>query len=364
MSESGFLSSKQSLQSEYEELSHLLNSFKSFEMRSVSNDNIKYFINNFFESYSLRKKYLKNNCDKYIFIHLQKDNFDFKDIDKFLLAEVSNSIGIEFTNLTSLANYLETQDQYLTMLFSTNNEYSLRFLLSYSYLLRNKFIIILGSVSNANYFDKSLQLNFSDAFINFYIGNILEKIGTNITELKIDINEVKGDIYYISQILHEILTQKTYNEVPSEIVSLEPINLDLNDTKEIQRNNLEIPEQIRERTEIIAPESAKKDIRHYNSKDEIQNDISGIPDANNITNSLNLTARENAIYETLVKESFISRPQLAEIVWGDEGKNAKDDAIDQVISRLRRKFVKAGYSKDYIFSKKGEGVGIVFNSVN
>ena len=74
---------------------------------------------------------------------------------------------------------------------------------------------------------------------------------------------------------------------------------------------------------------------------------------------LNLTPREESIFTALKEKMFISRLELAEIAWGKvKGSKASNDAIDQVISRLRKKFVQAGYPRDYIFAKKGEGVGL------
>ncbi len=74
-------------------------------------------------------------------------------------------------------------------------------------------------------------------------------------------------------------------------------------------------------------------------------------------NGLKLTAREQSILDALRERTSISRQEVAIIAWGEEkGAQATDDAIDQVLSRLRKKLVNAGYPKTYITSVKGEGV--------
>ncbi len=69
-----------------------------------------------------------------------------------------------------------------------------------------------------------------------------------------------------------------------------------------------------------------------------------------------LTLKEINVLKYLVKHGMITRELLVKIVWQKSINEVTADAIDQFVSRLRRKLIKFGYSKNILKSRKGYGV--------
>lgn len=68
-----------------------------------------------------------------------------------------------------------------------------------------------------------------------------------------------------------------------------------------------------------------------------------------------LTLKEINVLRYLVKHGMITRGLLVKIVWQKDINNVSADAIDQFVSRLRKKLVGFNYSKNILKSRKGQG---------
>jgi len=319
----------------FKEAGDLIKQNTSFVVNTKSFFNAGYFIKTLFENYTVRSKYLGKKINDYYFINFDTNISDFEEIDSDLLKTFSYLVGIEFINIQSVLSYLEEQDKFIVLYaYIESNQKLARFLLSYSFILKNRIIFIFASVLETDLIEKKVDIVFSDAFMNFYIERKLVEMNVG----DIDINKVmrrcEGDLGMVYQSINAVVLEK-YNLEEKEFVDKShPKAL----AEEITNENIKI---------LTIDASKKKELNNY---DKLTSRESSQP---------SLTSREESIFNILKEKKFITRVELAKIVWGDSlGQNASNDAIDQVISRLRRKFVKSGFPKDYIYSKKGEGVGI------
>jgi hypothetical protein len=331
------------LDSSFREISESIRKNQSFEIISASSYNISYFVKAFFESFYIRSRFLRYKVSDYYFINLTDQELDLKEIDDYVLAQMYLTTGIEFVSLSSLLNYIEDQDKML-VLFTINNGRSefTRFLLSYSYLFKNRVIYIVGTDQSTGMFEQKHNLEFSEAFLRYYVENILREM--RIDNLNTDgiVKKSEGDLNNIYKVILDELraiSESNYKDFIEKPVITDHAEI-------IVEESLSYPIEIKEEPKYV----------DLVDKPILQEDPSVQVSKLKITSTEpSLTQREKAVYSKLASKKFLTRQEFANIVWG-KGYKATNDAIDQVISRLRRKFTKSGYPKDYIYSKKGEGI--------
>jgi hypothetical protein len=301
---------------DFKSLAYLILENKSAEIITQSKGNLHFIINLFIDSFEIRNAYLRESADNFIFTFWDEDFNTFEESDdkfKFLLLQ---KLGYSFENIESLKNFLITTGKKLVVISSIQNINAQRMLQSY-----------------IDYFGGFLMIyQYNQLSLGFYSNKINFELNNNLLEYYID----QAKVLFYEIILSEINIAdiKTIEEIQDKVLSY------------IKSN---------ERSEKLDFIDKNKDlVFNIETENKPQENNSNKIDENLL--KLNLTAREERIYDQLSKNKRLSREELAEIVWGDEGKNAKDDAIDQVISRLRSKFVKAGFDKEYIQSKKGFGI--------
>jgi len=334
------------LESQFLEVSKFLKENSSFEIVSSSNYNIEFFVNSFFNDFSVRSKFLGKKINNYYFIDLSNLDADIGDIDFLVLKKLSDLIGIEFVNLASVLSFLDEQDRSVVIFANSEPNTFSRFLLSYSFILKNHVIYIFSSNQRTELTEKKIDLVFSEAFLNFIVERkIFEMDLQGVDSLKI-VNLLNGNLKNLYPAIIGILktpTEVSFEETPIEKI-IEPIHT--------ERDNF-----IEENIEVVGIPNLEQYVEPLRQEPYVQK-IESAPLPPSFSNMPKLTSREDNVINTLHAKKFISRSEFASLVWGPEGAAASNDAIDQVISRLRRKFVKAGFPKNYIYSKKGEGIGI------
>lgn len=335
------------LESQFLEVSKFLKENYSFEIISSSNYNTEFFINSFFNNYAVRSKYLGKKINNYYFVDLSGLDADIGDVDFILLKKLSELIGIEFINLASVLSFLEEQDRFVVIFANSEPSTFSRFLLSYSFILKNHVIYIFSNTQKTELTEKKLDLFFSDAFLNYIVESKIKEMDLEGFDSSKVVNLLNGNLKNLYPAIVGIL--KVPNEVSFEERPVEHIVQPI-----IEKEKEEF---VNESIEVVNLPPIEQFIQPKIEENIVQK-IETAPLPKDFTNMPKLTSREDTVMNVLTDKKFISREEFAHLVWGPEGQSATNDAIDQVISRLRRKFVKAGFPKNYIYSKKGEGVGI------
>lgn len=321
----------------FSEIVDLVKQNISFIIRARSYHNADYIVKTLFENYIVRSKYLGRKLNDYYLLNFGANISNYEEMDTELIKYFSYLVGIEFINFQSILRYLEDQDKYIVLYANIDAKQEIaRYLLSYSFILKNRIIFIFSSDHDIDLIEKKVYVEFSNAFLNFYIKKKLFEMNAKDVDIEEVINQCQGDLGKVYKSIYISITQKnnlndkvSLSHPYSTYLDLSTENKNLNNSDTVNKNKSENKDY--SRLEKITKETTK--------------DI--------------LTPREKAILETLKEKRFITRSELANIVWGETlGPKASNDAIDQVISRLRRKLVKLGFPKNYIYSKKGQGVGI------
>lgn len=317
----------------YEIASHVKNSH-SFEVNAVSFENADYLITGLFDLYFLRTKYFGISKDDYIFVNLNHEKLNLENLDIIFLRKLSEVTGFEFVSINSTKNYLDNQNKYIVLYYAFDlPQEVLRFLYSYNYLLSNRVIHIVYSQADTKIFEKKVKIILSDEFLENYVKNQFKIFNINTDLIPSTLDKIQGNISTLFRILPDIL-------------------LSSKDKKAVDYS-------IGTSNSIHQYEST---LRNHEDSSTAIGEMSDQSDSMlNVKMNLDfLTRREQDLYAILTQKKFISRDELVEIVWGKSkiGK-ISNNAIDQLISRMRKKFVNAGYSKNYIYSVKGKGLGIV-----
>lgn len=355
----------QHLQSPLSEISNLIRNGETIEIISKSINNIEFVVDALFNNFSTRRNFFSRDFERYILIELKGIPNDVAELDSQLLIEVFKTTNLEFKNISSLKNYLEEEDRTLVIYSdSTADEYVKRLLLAYKFILSDEVCFIFGSTKESELVSKKVYLTLDDKFISEYLNITAEQLDIEYSEATI-LREVNGDIGLVYRYLiqNQQIPLITEEELQPQTANLEGVEPEVVFPSEMQNIEETITEVLDEKAsekivEEVKPSAEFKEeapiVENRTKKSEIK-ETANIP-----SESINLTDREARIYYLLQDKKFITRDELVEGVWGkaNVGKT-NDDAIDQFISRLRRKFVKAGYDKSYIYSKKGEGVGLL-----
>ncbi len=291
--------------------------------------------------------------------HIDKDS----DIEKVLIQEISLIFGKVIQNLSNLNNFLQINNKKLYVSLENEEEAIKQKIYSFKYILGNRLNFIFYNTNDVFVTDEFFKI-----FVpQFVIKEILE---LRLNELQISLKEEEKEklIFHISLNIMEIdsiIIKYLYSKIPNGLdqsLQNNPVKppMPLNDTL--------IPAE-ESSIENAVLNSARPELKHIEVKPniEIKNENTNLSKAVATVNQQNkvkledvnvkLTPRENEIYQNLKEKKSITRDELSSIVWGEEASiKGNPDAIDQIISRLRKKFVKAGYDKSFITSVKGEGI--------
>ncbi len=258
------------------------------------------FLNTLFNDYKTRTKYFGRQRDDYAFFESNLNGeTDIRLIDQKFLESIVLEFEQSFTELTEVKNYLESRNLTLVVMLQSDESQLLRYFLSYKFIFGEHIVFLYLSNKENLYFDNVINLSELVDWVE------------SITESEESV--LPGELQFLPQDAPEIVEEKIVNPIRSETKSINKVK---------HEPRVHFPSKVHS-GQIVEP---------------------------------SLTARENLIYSMLKARTFVSRLDIAVSVWGEDGKTASDDAIDQVISRMRKKFVQAGYPKKYITSKKGEGV--------
>lgn len=335
------------MRSDLEEFTKYILWGESIRIISESRENINQFLYFLFENYSTRKSLLKNNSEKYFYLNLEVDpEFEITDPDRFLLNEFSTKLGIALYTIDELNNFLNEVDKNIVINLPDNlSENQLRLFLSLKFYLKDRVQFILNTIKDIPGFTRTFVLTYNKDLIKFLWEQECQNL--NITDDNVPYDFIRGDMTQI----RKLILQYHFEKKP---ILVDELNAP------VVKSFLEevVQESIQENIEETVP--SINDVISFNL---IQEDIP-VEEKEKVAKKSNeigtepsfLTPREQKVYRELNKSSFITRKRISTLVWGDP--NINDDAIDQFVSRFRRKFSSNGYDKDYIFVRKGEGVGI------
>lgn len=327
------------LENQLYEISSLIKNKISFEINAKSLSNANIFIKELFFDYHLRNKFFGSVKDNFIFIDLNNENIDLENIDIILLRKVSEETGIDFLSLNSLKNYIETRDIILVLYYSFSLPQNvLRFLYSYNYLLANRVLHIVFSQFDSKVFDRKVRIDLSRELLEVYVKNQLNFFNMSLDFTDEVLNAIDADIKNLPEI------------IKSKIIESGNTALDQSDS--IVEENLDIIFEEKQIANIETVEDKKVENEPSIQLDNLNSKV-------DFEEKDFLTRRENNLYAELLQKKFLTRQEVVSIVWGKSKVNKiSNDAIDQLISRMRKKFIKAGYSTDYIYVRKGKGVGV------
>jgi hypothetical protein len=317
----------------------------SLKILSSSLETSDFLLKLLFNDYNLRNKYFGRQKDDYVFITLNLDTeTDIQALDQKLIQFFNEEFEYFFTSLQEIGIYLQTHNLTAVLIVTGENQVLFRYGLSYNFLFDGRLVVLDITDFKHDYFNKVLDARIPESDLRKLVEFRLKELGHQASSDEI-LNEIKGDITK----LDKAIVESAQKSMP--LVSQRKAE----DIVEQQKPEIVLPLQVESTPKPVAtPKSpvlvkpavtpSPKPVAAPKPQAPLQ---SGMPQ---------LTAREQGVFDLLEANKFVSRSEIARSVWGESGASASDDAIDQVISRLRRKFVQAGYPKSYITSKKGEGI--------
>lgn len=322
------------------ELASILRIGDSVQVYSTTPNDTHALISFLFQDHNTRRVYMEcQNQDVLLSLPIS-ENADGIALDTLLLTEASRVFGRQFDTLNELIAYTTSENIRLILLLSGENDSLLRYAFSYSFLFHGNVQYILLGNQITDYFTNSIDLSLPDSYVR---ETVLDRL--NEYSLTFSIEEVlEAAEHSLLKIDHAIISLLIKKR---EMTSVTSPQISLDEKKPLHENKVQ----------NSAPEPERQSSPNKTSPRPLSESLpTPAVQRNPVRKPLSnvaLTPREQLLFDALYEKHFISRNEIAQIVWGAE---ASDDAIDQVISRLRRKFVQAGYSKTYITSKKGEGI--------
>ena len=280
----------------------LINQRKSIELIGDKTD-ILYFIDLTLNS---DRQNCRDICSKFEFCYFRNDK-NLEDLEE---------------EITKLARDKEhnLENKYLVCL--ELDQIKIRFIMGFA--LQYNFRLIIINERDSKIFPDKLYITYSSLFLN----DIYRRL-VLIFEKTYKVNKLSkiSDVYnYVFENLNNtVQNQKT------DIVSTPQIDNQINEENHKEKKSRETTsvEEISKKTTITF-----EDIESMSDK---------------------LTLKEVNVLRYLVKNRMITRELLAKIVWQKSINEVTADAIDQFMSRLRRKITNLGYSKDILKSRKGYG---------
>lgn len=316
---------------------------KSTLLLSKNPQDSQLFLHNLINDYNTRSTYLGSQKDNFIFIDFSIfTEQSLESLDRELVDAVSEKVGVKFSNLEAVRDFLIKNDKVLLVSFETTGNVNPRYILSYKYVFGENIVFNCISDKRDLFFDEVIEVMFSEEFIKAYAAGLLKNLRIDLKDEEV-VKKIAAGINKAEEVITESVSQP---QGAREHIKEEP-------SQDIEKPNVPVKtatveEDVRELVDIRPVE---KPVIKKSQTFELSGSLRSSKEP------VNLTEREQQIYNVLKEKNFISRQKIAEIAWGkDSAKSASDDAIDQVISRLRKKFVNAGYDRRYISSRKGEGV--------
>lgn len=332
-------------------LSYALLSKKSIIIKS-NTINPLFLIHSLLNDQHLDEMYMGRNSHQFRFMLLDTDTLHALQYPNSTFVEViSKALSREhFKSYEDIVHYLNSENKYLVLYSHAESESNIKNLFEYKMYFGSRLLFVFSTdnvVINSDYFETVL-------LENGVIRNIIEErlveldVILDTQEVETLTDDVKSDIFQIDESIIKFLYKKTQNTHATEMqVATATI---AEETK--KRISLD---QINQSFETIQPSP-----KPFPKVDRVSTQKPSQPlgtALKSVTPGLHLTVREEAVYGVLQKNKFISREELADLVWGPGASaSVSPDAIDQFVSRMRKKFVNAGFEKGYITSKKGEGV--------
>jgi hypothetical protein len=319
-------------------------------------------------NYNFRKRLFRNLLDQFIFINIENDVLLN---DSAILTLLSIHTYKRAEDFYQIYQYLEDRNKTIVLYSDSKNIQFQQNLYSYKFFLaeRLNFVFVSELETSCPGFEKIEVLPLT---LESIIRDEILKYDVPLDLVQV-FNKSQGDITKIHEAVMSVIIN-TNRELQREIEAFKSKTFEAKPQISVTISNGEIGDTISKEEILPIPKPIIETI------ESIQSEVSDqeIPKPIIISlepkiikkkkvkiiskDALNLSEREKAIYKILLDKKFISRNKIVSIAWGkDHIGEIKDDAIDQLISRMRRKFVKAGYEKKYITSKKGEGVVLINN---
>jgi hypothetical protein len=309
--------------------------------------------------YPTRKRFLGRQKDSLCYINLTlTDESDMTQLDTLVISLFSEQLGHSFSNVHEVGKYISDHDLTGVVILHNIPDSLMRAVLSYSFLFQNRLLFFdISQRNDHTYFPDQIDAMLPVSVVSDFVAENLEyyEVGGVLDTTQI-LDAVTHDPASIDRtiIQHLMMLNKQ--------LTIKPVRRESEDGEKTvyhsEKTHSVIRNVVREQMPLVH-KSTGPATNESKPKVAVQLPVSGsnLPQSSVSAElgKVDLSAREEAIFSVLQSKQFISRDEIASVVWG-EGAQVSDDAIDQVISRLRRKFVQAGYPKSYITSKKGEGV--------
>jgi DNA-binding winged helix-turn-helix (wHTH) protein len=330
-----------------------------------------FFVNYFFSNEGLKRRTLKRYTDDFIFVSIPEyENIDEEFDLNFLNLLLQSDSSLDSSNFFELQEKLVSTEKVLVIYSASFKSEYQKLIFSYKYYLGNHIEFVFPTKERKQTDDFTV-IDFPLHITESVVRDRVQSLGFKLNENEIleIVNAMNGDIEAVDESIMKYLYKRSTVTL-SDNTDLQP---------ETQNNEVEKRESIQEAQEIqgqseneskdvmteekqVAEEEPAERVLELEREQQEPPKVSKIistqksvsSDSNNI---LQLTEREQRVYDALLSNKFLSRDAFSEIIWGDEASiKSNPDAIDQIISRMRRKFVKAGFDKKYITSRKGEGI--------
>lgn len=375
-----------------------------------------FLVRYFSENVELKRQLFGRYFDDYVFVCLpSRFEWAFETFEQDLLQSILASLpDIDVPDFQQLYEALVRDEKYVVISSDADDREFYKNLYSYRYFLGTRVLFILSSSNDLVMSNEFGRIEIQSSIEQLIIQERLLEVDIQLSEDEVTeiISKVNGDIGHIDEVIMRWLYERTLkqsfaeklvqtNIVIEDVTPIEePIEVVSSATEEPEPEMVQGPfdtfsstsPNVQESVFVYEPEAfSQATLERYAAQQgdfkeesidslESQNEpdvksgpevipqiaekitsaikkTTAKPQTASTTNAVGLTEREQMIYDALLQKKFLSRDEFAEIVWGEDAKSkANPDAIDQIISRLRRKFVKAGYDKKYITSKKGEGI--------
>lgn len=290
----------------------LVNQRKSFEIIGDEID-VLYFID--FTLNSDRQNY-RDIFSKFDFFYF-RNNRNLEDLEE----EIINLAG---------NNHKSLENKYMVCI--KLDQIKIRFVMGFA--LQYNFRLIVIDEKDSKIFPDKIYLTYSPLFLN----DIYKRLS-----LIFDMPYRVTRLNKISDIYQNVLENK-----------VDTLNTLISDNFVSTKNPNEIHENKEYKPKKETKQKEPKLDNNLTSKTTLTlEDIESMSDK--------LTLKEINVLRYLVKRGMITRELLTKIVWQKSINEVTADAIDQFVSRLRRKITNLGYSKDILKSRKGYGFELLIN---
>lgn len=236
-----------------------------------------------------------------------------------------------------------------------NHNSRLQFLGKYSSILVDFFYEIASGEFEKEiitFFEKTFETSFKTiADLNTFLVQNDYVIQVFFYDRKINLQSLQKILVnkYIFQHRMKIVQIMHKDEIAffSRIINLDNIDDDSKATKALSKSAVE--------GEEIKNEDIQMEKLAIVGQQELQKSKVKKPKEKSTNHEDLLTERERKVLSAIKRRGFLKRDTVIRLIWGQEPVSA--DAVDQFVSRMRRKLAKSG-QKDLIRVRKGKGIEI------